>query len=168
MSDCIVNPIKKVSEFTYWLALELLRGGPVKKTTLHHTNSAVVRRYKQTIQALAKGSRYHALNQVGQLRSLSSHFLNSTVRRFRFFSSTWKELKLHTTVILPPRRFWWILAFFDQVARPSRLVLGKKFFHIWFIYTREGCVLVLHLFFLQSVIYETPYCAVIFLHLSTS
>ena len=40
----------------------------------------------------------------------------------------------------------WV-AFFDQVARPSRLVLGKKFFHIWLIYTREGCVLVLHLFF---------------------
>ena len=40
----------------------------------------------------------------------------------------------------------WV-AFFDQVARPTRLVLGKKFFHIWFIYTREGCVLVLHLFF---------------------
>ena len=52
------------------------------------------------------------------------------------------------------------MAFFDQVARPSRLVLGKKFFHIWFIYTREGCILVLHLFFLQSVIYETPYCPV--------
>ena len=49
------------------------------------------------------------------------------------------------------------MAFFDQVARPSRLVLGKKFFHIWFIYTHEGCVLVLHLFVLQSVIYETPY-----------
>ena len=40
----------------------------------------------------------------------------------------------------------WV-AFFDQAARPSRLVLGKKFFHIWFIYTCEGCVLVLHLFF---------------------
>ena len=39
------------------------------------------------------------------------------------------------------------MTFFDQVARPSRLVLGKKFFHIWFTYTREGCVLVLHLFF---------------------
>ena len=43
----------------------------------------------------------------------------------------------------------WV-AFFDQVARPSRLVLGKKFFHIWFIYTREGCVLVLHLFFIAK------------------
>ena len=44
----------------------------------------------------------------------------------------------------------WV-AFFDQVARPSRLVLGKKFFHIWFIYTREGCVLVLHLLFFCKV-----------------
>ena len=44
----------------------------------------------------------------------------------------------------------WV-AFFDQVARPSRLVLGKKFFHIWFIYTREGCILVLHLFFCCKV-----------------
>ena len=44
------------------------------------------------------------------------------------------------------------------MVRPSRLVLGKKFFQIWFIYTPEGCVLVLHYFFLQSVIYETPYC----------
>ena len=49
----------------------------------------------------------------------------------------------------------WV-TFFDQVARPSRLVLGKKFFQIWFIYTPEGCVLVLHYFFLQSVTYETP------------
>ena len=30
---------------------------------------------------------------------------------------------------------------FDQVVRPSRLVLGKKIFQIWFIYTPEGCVL---------------------------
>ena len=33
------------------------------------------------------------------------------------------------------------------MVRPSRLVLGKKFFQIWFIYTPEGCVLVLHYFF---------------------
>ena len=38
--------------------------------------------------------------------------------------------KLHATIILTPRRFWSILTFFDQVARPSRLVLGKKFFQI--------------------------------------
>ena len=37
-----------------------------------------------------------------------------------------------------------ILTIFDQVVKPSRLVLGKKFFQIC---TREGCVLVLHLFF---------------------
>ena len=49
--------------------------------------------------------------------------------------------------------------FFDQVARPSRLVLGKKFFQIQFIYTREGCYWYCIFFFLQSVIYETPYCA---------
>ena len=33
---------------------------------------------------------------------------------------------------------------------PSRLVLGKKFFWIWFIYTLEGCVLVLHFFILTK------------------
>ena len=33
------------------------------------------------------------------------------------------------------------------MVRPSRLVLGKKFFQIWFIYTHEGSVLVLHFFF---------------------
>ena len=49
----------------------------------------------------------------------------------------------------------WV-AFFDQAARPSRLVLGKKFFHIWFIYTREGCVLVLHLFFCKVSFMKHP------------
>ena len=33
---------------------------------------------------------------------------------------------------------------------PSRLVLGKKFFWIWFIYILEGCVLVLHFFILTK------------------
>ena len=36
------------------------------------------------------------------------------------------------------------------MVRPSRLVLGKKFFQIWFIYTHEGCVLVLHFFLLHT------------------
>ena len=49
----------------------------------------------------------------------------------------------------------WV-AFFDQAARPSRLVLGKKFFHIWFIYTREGCILVLHLFFCKVSFMKHP------------
>ena len=49
----------------------------------------------------------------------------------------------------------WV-AFFDQVARPSRLVLGKKIFHNWFIYTREGCVLVLHLFFCKVLFMKHP------------
>ena len=33
---------------------------------------------------------------------------------------------------------------------PSRLVLEKKFFWIWFIYTLEGCALVLHFFILTK------------------
>ena len=45
---------------------------------------------------------------------------------------------------------------FDQVGRPSRLVLGKKFFWIWFIYALEGIVLALQFFFWQSVTFETP------------
>ena len=36
---------------------------------------------------------------------------------------------------------------FDQVGRPSRLVLGKKFFWIWFIYALEGIVLASQFFF---------------------
>ena len=40
-----------------------------------------------------------------------------------------------------------VVTFFDQVARPSRLVLGKKFFWIWFIYALEGIVLALQFFF---------------------
>ena len=44
----------------------------------------------------------------------------------------------------------WKYTIFDYVVRPSRLVLGKKFFWIWFIYTLEGCVLVLHYFILTK------------------
>ena len=40
-----------------------------------------------------------------------------------------------------------ILTIFDQVVRPSRLALGKKFFWIWFIYALEGIVLALQFFF---------------------
>ena len=39
---------------------------------------------------------------------------------------------------------------FDQVGRPSRLVLGKKFFWIWFIYALEGIVLASQFFFLTK------------------
>ena len=51
-----------------------------------------------------------------------------------------------------------ILTIFDQVVRPSRLVLGKKFFQIWFIYTHEGCVLVLHFFSFTKCHFETSCC----------
>ena len=47
----------------------------------------------------------------------------------------------------PPRRFWSILTIFDQVVWPSRLVLGKKFFWIWFVYALEGIVLAWQFFF---------------------
>ena len=40
-----------------------------------------------------------------------------------------------------------ILTIFDQVVRPSRLALGKKFFWIWFIYALEGIVLASQFFF---------------------
>ena len=50
----------------------------------------------------------------------------------------------------PPRRFWSILTIFDQVVWPSRLVLGKKFFWIWFIYALEGIVLASQFFFLTK------------------
>ena len=48
------------------------------------------------------------------------------------------------------------MTIFDQVVRPSRLVLGKKFFQICFIYTREGCALVLHLFFYKVSFMKHP------------
>ena len=37
------------------------------------------------------------------------------------------------------------------MGRPSRLVLGKKFFWIWFIYALEGIVLASQFFFFDKV-----------------
>ena len=55
----------------------------------------------------------------------------------------------------PPRRFWSILTIFDQVVWPSRLVLGKKFFWIWFIYALEGIVLAWQFFLTTFPIWNT-------------
>ena len=50
---------------------------------------------------------------------------------------------------------------FFLVIWPSRLVIGKKFFWIWFIYTLEGCVLVLHFFILTKChLWNTLVCTV--------
>merc|ERR1712004_647952 len=71
-------------------------------------------------------------------------------------SLSWEPLREFTgVVLLLKNRFlrqietagWPI---FDQVGRPSRLVLGKKFFWIWFIYALEGIVLALQFFFLTK------------------
>ena len=35
VSNYIVNPIKKVSEFSYWLTLRISRGAAVTKNTLY-------------------------------------------------------------------------------------------------------------------------------------
>ena len=76
-------------------------------------------------------------------------------------SLSWEPLREFTgVVLLLKNRFlrqietagWPI---FDQVGRPSRLVLGKKFFWIWFIYALEGIVLAWQFFLTTFPIWNT-------------